>query len=338
MVQISLDLELTLCVCKPSSRPALARALAGSWIHPSPFTAVPVKGWGSPRGTCLLRARVSLLPSPPGAGERSQMEPAARAHGGSGFVSHPHTGCPLPREGVCDARGAATAGGFAPTGLGRQLGRRRRVSVGIFVVVPLCEKPQGTQTCSPLPTLSFWDDPKELCLPCPAGRPSAGVPWGLAGRRCHPLMSPILLQVQTRAFQQGSWSWKISAVHPDFGKPRRGDACLARLEKQGAASRGHVGARQSLTRLTDSLNTFLPSLSSAGAVLLGQGCSVTGAGPMAALTSGGASRNPLSPCTSSLGSQCSQTTSHEVCNGERNTCLQGRSAACCPDPSPSPSL
>lgn len=141
-----------------------------------------------------------------------------------------------------------------------------------------------------------------------------------------------------KGFQQGSWSWKISAVHPDFGKPRRGDACLARLGKQGAASRGHVGARQSLTHLTDSLNTFLPSLSSAGAVLLGQGCSVTGAGPMAALTSGGASRNPLSPCTSSLGSQCSQTTSHEVCNGERNTCLQGRSAACCPDPSPSPSL
>lgn len=71
--------------------------------------------------------------------------------------------------------------------------------MGIFVVVPLCKKPQGAQTCSPLPALSFWDDPKELCLPRPAGRPSAGVPWGLAGRRCHPLMSPILLQVQTRA-------------------------------------------------------------------------------------------------------------------------------------------
>lgn len=48
---------------------------------------------------------------------------------------------------------------------------------------------------------------------------------------------------------------------------------------------------------------------------------MTGAGLMAVLAFGGASRNPLSPCTSSLGSQCSQTTSHKVCNGERNTCL-----------------
>lgn len=76
--------------------PCFGKALAGSRTHPSPFMGAPAKGWGSPRGTCPLGARVSSRPSPPGAGERSQMEPAAYAHGGSGFVSRPHAGCPLP--------------------------------------------------------------------------------------------------------------------------------------------------------------------------------------------------------------------------------------------------
>lgn len=143
-----------------------------------------------------------------------------------------------------------------------------------------CTRSVGVhKTRSSLPAPSFWDDPKKLCLPCPVGRPSTGVQWGLAGRRCHPLMY-VSTPGANKGLQQGPRSWKVSAVHPDFGKPRRGAACLARPGKQGAASRGHVGARQSLTHLADSPDTVLPSLSCAGDVLLGRGCSVSGAGPM----------------------------------------------------------